>query len=283
MVRRSLRRAIPSRAVVPPHRICLRQAPYNLLTCGGRHEAKSSHCLRIAARYRHLSAQVYTITDLGPLSPTAINNWAQVVGNYNNQAYIWSFGRMHGLGTLKGGTSSKAIAINDLGVVAGQADGPTTVTDRSGSPPRYCNDVIQAMIWSRANGMRGLGMIGIGGDYFEYCDIISYSTGINIRNEVVGVDDWAENTYQDVLLWTKSSGLNFFASLDYTGSPEFLAAYYYRADAIDNHGQAVGAYSDNTFGSDHAVLYGLTAAVDLGTLGGDNGRRVLYCSGASQN
>ena len=39
------------------------------------------------------SAQVYTITDLGSLSPTAINSWAQVVGNYNNQAYIWTFGQ----------------------------------------------------------------------------------------------------------------------------------------------------------------------------------------------
>lgn len=26
----------------------------------------------------------YRITDLGPLSPTGINSWAQVVGNYND-------------------------------------------------------------------------------------------------------------------------------------------------------------------------------------------------------
>ena len=50
------------------------------------------------------SAQVYTITDLGSLSPTAINSWAQVVGNSNNQAYIWSFGHRRPLGTLPGGT-----------------------------------------------------------------------------------------------------------------------------------------------------------------------------------
>lgn len=30
---------------------------------------------------------VYTVTNLGSISPTAINNWAQVVGNYNKQAY----------------------------------------------------------------------------------------------------------------------------------------------------------------------------------------------------
>ena len=31
--------------------------------------------------------QLYTITDLGPLSPTAINTWGQVVGNLNDMAF----------------------------------------------------------------------------------------------------------------------------------------------------------------------------------------------------
>ena len=35
------------------------------------------------------SAQVYTITDLGSLSPTAINSWAQVVGNCGVQMRSW--------------------------------------------------------------------------------------------------------------------------------------------------------------------------------------------------
>jgi hypothetical protein len=35
-------------------------------------------------------AQVYTVTDLGQLSPTAINTWGQVVGNLNGQAFIWT-------------------------------------------------------------------------------------------------------------------------------------------------------------------------------------------------
>jgi len=48
-------------------------------------------------------AQRYTVTDLGPLSPTGINTWGQVVGNYNNQAYIWAFGHTRSLGTLTGG------------------------------------------------------------------------------------------------------------------------------------------------------------------------------------
>jgi len=35
-------------------------------------------------------AQVYTITDLGPISPTAINTVGQVVGNLNGHAFIWT-------------------------------------------------------------------------------------------------------------------------------------------------------------------------------------------------
>src|SRR5215469_17946168 len=73
------------------------------------------------------TAQEYAITDLGPLTPTAINNLAQVAGNYNNQAYVWSFGRMKALGLLPGGTFSQAAGINDLGAVTGTADGAGTI------------------------------------------------------------------------------------------------------------------------------------------------------------
>lgn len=47
-----------------------------------------------------LAQAAYRITDLGTLSPTAINTWAQVAGNYNNQAYIWTFGRSRSLGII---------------------------------------------------------------------------------------------------------------------------------------------------------------------------------------
>jgi hypothetical protein len=48
-------------------------------------------------------AQRYTVTDLGPLAPTGINSWAQVVGNYNGNAYLWS----------------KREGMRDLGILAG--------------------------------------------------------------------------------------------------------------------------------------------------------------------
>jgi hypothetical protein len=64
-------------------------------------------------------AQHYTITDLGSLSPTAINTRGQVVDKYNGHAFIWTkTGGMRDLGLLPGGTFSMAVAINDLGLVA---------------------------------------------------------------------------------------------------------------------------------------------------------------------
>ena len=95
------------------------------------------------------SAQVYTIKDLGPLSPTAINKWGQVVGNFNGQAFIWtrSAGRKR-LGILPGGTFSAA-AINDLGVVAGTGNGSGTVGSGSSDRGSQCTDLTQPFLWTR--------------------------------------------------------------------------------------------------------------------------------------
>ena len=106
-------------------------------------------------------AQVYTVTDLGPLSPTAINTWGQVVGNYNGHAFIWarSQGRRD-LGLLPGGTFSMAAAINDLGAVVGTGDGIGTEVF-PGSPDLNvdCNSLTQPFVWTQRNGMKGLGTV----------------------------------------------------------------------------------------------------------------------------
>ena len=76
-------------------------------------------------------AQVYYVTDLGPLAPTAINSWGQVVGNYNGHAFVWTrFAGSRDLGLLLGGRFSNAAAITDFGVVTGTADGSGTVVSR---------------------------------------------------------------------------------------------------------------------------------------------------------
>jgi probable HAF family extracellular repeat protein len=80
------------------------------------------------------------IRDLGTLggsnsSAHAINNFGVVVGDSYIKdepqvvihAFLYREGKMHDLGTLPGGTYSSATAINDEGMVAGQADVPGAI------------------------------------------------------------------------------------------------------------------------------------------------------------
>ena len=174
------------------------------------------------------SAQVYKITDLGPLSPTAINIWGQVVGNINGQAFIWTeFAGQHGLGTLTGGTFSNAASINDLGVVTGTADGPATIMGQGTQV--VCSDLTQPFVWTWRNGMQGLGGAVLEAD-FEPCDVPFHGTGINDPGQVVGYDGVYTNYWQYGLLWTNTKGITFFGD---TFSPTF-------ANAISNTGRIVG-------------------------------------------
>lgn len=188
-------------------------------------------------------AQRYTVTDLGPLSPTGINSWAQVVGNYNDQAYMWTFGRMRNLGTLPGGTFSKAEGINDLGVVVGTADGQGTITVPSNIWPGYtgthvqCSNLTQPFIWKQQ--MRGLGRVGPASDVeavvgmwdpSSWCSDPFYGSAINDRGQVVGYTDMLGDAFQWGFLREASGDVNLFGS----SWPATLP------NAISNTGQIVG-------------------------------------------
>jgi uncharacterized membrane protein len=181
-------------------------------------------------------AQVYTITDLGPLSPTAINTWAQVVGNINGHAFIWERGRgLRDLGTLTGGTSSYAASINDHGVVTGTADGLGTVISQNPSlPNQQCSDLTQPFVWTPWNGMHGLGTVGpadLGEIYFSFlCDIPFYGTGVNDRGQVVGYTGAVEDDFQWGFLWTSAGGMTLFGS---TFPPTWV-------NGVSNTGRIVG-------------------------------------------
>ena len=181
------------------------------------------------------SAQVYTITDLGPLSPTAINIWGQVVGNLNGKAFIWTrfSGRKH-LGTLTGGTSSYAASINDLGVVTGNADGPGTVISQSPfAPNQECSNLTQPFLWTPKSGMQGLGSVGEVLQYDSFwCEIPFYGTWINDLGQVVGYTDVIA-TYQYGLLWTSSEGMTVEGG---SYNPTIV-------NGISNTGQMVGQNS----------------------------------------
>jgi probable HAF family extracellular repeat protein len=211
-------------------------------------------------------AQVYSVTDLGPLSPTGINSWAQVVGNYSNQAFIWT--KMDGrraLGILEGGTFSSAAAINDLGIVTGTADGAGTLVSLDPFfPNQECADLTQPFIWTGRNGMQGLGTIGPSPGWSSafYCYPPVYSTDINEIGQVVG---WVGvfSDYGYGFLWTKA---NAMASLDGPNNGAWPPTF---ANAINNRNQIVGQSSSfPLWGIGHATSWKKGVGTDLGTLGG---------------
>lgn len=228
------------------------------------------------------TAQRYTVTDLGKISPTAINIWGQVAGNLKGHAYIWTkFGGLQDLGTLAGGSSSSPSAINDLGVVVGVADGPATVVSPNGVA-HTCADVPQGFAWNQKSGMQGFGFTLIGG--MNPClepstSIVGYATGINDFGKVVSTDNWSSNSYVLAFLWTQSTGLTqlpFPTNLD-------LIYPLTEANGINNYSQMVGAVGcciDLDQG--HAFLWdNNNGTADLGTLGGPDTDFHEYCSEAN--
>jgi len=229
------------------------------------------------------SAQVYTVTDLGPLSPTAINSWAQVVGNYNGHAFIWT--KKHGmrdLGVLAGGTFSGATAISDFGAVTGTADGPGTVTSNIPYyPSQNCSDLTQPFIWTQRNGMQGLGSVAPPNSavfYRDWCfELGFHGAAINDLGQTAAYSN-IYGTYQWASIWTRADGMTAFGG---SWPPSFT-------NAINNTGQIVGQNSQLdtypvTIFLGHATSWTNGVATDLGTLGGaaDTGYPFGYSSSAN--
>jgi probable HAF family extracellular repeat protein len=209
------------------------------------------------------AAQTYTVTDLGPVTPTAINIWAQVVGSNNGQAFVWSKSQgMRNLGTMPGGTFSMAAGINDLGVVTGTADGPGTVTSLISSfSSQSCSDLTQPFVWSPTAGMQGLGTVaGPENSPWDFeilgfwCEFPFYATGINDRGEVVGYTGPAPDLYQYAFRWTSAGGMTTFGS---GFTPTF-------ANGANNSAQVVGQ-SEGEIGNAAYWKNGvMTTLADLG-------------------
>ena len=208
-------------------------------------------------------AQVYTVTDLGALAPTAINSWAQVVGNSNGHAFIWTKkGGMRDLGIMQGGTFSNGAAINDLGVISGTADGPGTVISQDPSiPNQECSDLTQPFVWTRGKGMRGLGTLGEQSSYFTiWCEIPFYGIGTNDRGQVIGNTARYGSEYQYGLFWTSAGGMSLFGG----GWPPTFAT------KVSNTGLIVGQNAPPVY-SGHATSWKNDIATDLVWLGGAAG------------
>lgn len=224
---------------------------------------------------------VYTVTNLGPISPTAINSWAQVVGNYNNQAYIWTLGHSNSLGIPPGGTFSSAAAINDLGVVAGTADGPgTAASPYSGIPNELCANLIQPVTWKQGH-IQTLGTIGFQ-EGLDWCGYPFHATALNDFGQVVGYTSQYPNEYQFGFLWTNGASSNlpvtFFLNANNMGLfggtwPPTIA------ESINDAGEIVGQ-DGYYFELGHAGSWQNSAETDLGSLA-MGGSSPLYSSSAN--
>lgn len=207
-------------------------------------------------------AQSYTITDLGSLNPTGINAWAQVVGNNNNHAFLWT--RWTGstdLGLLPGGTFSMAASINDLGVVVGTADGAGTVTFPDPSDNQQCSALTQPFVWKPRTGMKGLGTVAFYNSFpwsYYPCDLPYYGTGSNVAGQVVGYMGYFA-TYQFGFVWTNGPGMVPLGDSDGPTS----------ADAVNSTGVIVGQNQFQYVAQwGHAVSWKQGVMQDLGTLSG---------------
>jgi probable HAF family extracellular repeat protein len=178
-------------------------------------------------------AQMYSVIDLGPGSnPTGINFNGQVVGNLNDRAFLWTNQNgFQDLGTLPGGTFSRAAAINDLGTVTGTADGIGTVRSRSDPSQTIieCGNLTQPFIWTPSTGMQGLGTVGGSWDQEVWCNVPFYASDVNALSEVVGYTHQS-SSYQFAFIWTNSAGIVLFGG-SWPGTGAF---------GINNSSQVVG-------------------------------------------
>ena len=229
---------------------------------------------RLAAQEQNQQPPRYTVTDLGTLGGTfgaanAVNNRGSVVGFANlpgdteGHAFLWSKGIKRSLGTL-GGPNSSAAFLNERGEVTGFSETSTT-PDPLGED--FClfgtHLICLPFLWQNGEMAPLPTLGGNNGQAF----------GVNNRGQVVGL---AENTTPDPTCPFPPAP-PFFSVLESKpvvwekGKVQELPTIPGDPDgsvsAINDNGQAVGQ-TGNCTGPLHGVLWHNGTASDLGTLGG---------------
>jgi probable HAF family extracellular repeat protein len=175
--------------------------------------------------------------------PAGINRQGLAVGASDaNSAVLWTNGEPLDLGTLPGGTTSWANAINASGDVVGFSSIPT-------------GD--EAFLWTKATGMQGLGFLSVGGTE-------SGAKAINRFGQVAGFAGANGNQVSYAFIWSKTTGMR---SLGRLPGYDSSAAY-----AINDLGQVAGESDcvQNCRLNEHATLWGKAkgSMLDLGVLPG---------------
>ena len=198
---------------------------------------------------------VYRVVDLGTLGGEAsealdINNAGQVVGwsetaAGSSHAFLYDGRAMTDLGTLPGGTSSRATAINDRSQIVGSSG--------INSYGPLFREYAQGFLW-QGGGMRSLGAL--------YCPCsfnVRYGTSagyhINAAGAAVGESETSRGVaFMHAFLWRDGAMQDLGGPVD---APE-SAAY-----GIDADGRVVGRYADR------ATVWEAGERTDLGALPGD--------------
>src|SRR6266478_3012855 len=188
-----------------------------------------------------------------PSEATAIYGSGQIAGYYYDRqynAFVWTNGKLHDLGTLGGPPYSVAYGINSLGHACGSS------LIKSG-----LYGLEHAFIWTGGK-MRDLGTLG--GNY-------SSARGINTKDQVVGYAYFSNGAFRAFL---------------YAGGAMFdlgtLGGDYSYANAINDARQVVGSAALPANARFHAFLWnGSGPFMDLGDLGDISSEALALNSKAS--
>lgn len=215
----------------------------------GRFVTSVAFCLCVAfSAAPKAIGQTYIVIDLGPMPQNqsigkGINRCGQVAGFYAperqappNTAFLYSDGKTLSLGDLPGGGESAALAVNDLGQVAGVA--------------QTADGYDHAFVYSQGV-MKDLGTFAGGS--------VSEGDGINDSGQVSGDGDLADGLFH-AFLYTDGA----FTDLGtLPGGSESIGG------GINRHGHVTGySYTGAVGGPFHAFLYRDGQMQDLGTLPG---------------